>query len=87
MSRDDDGEYNEHDEEEQEAQEIGAAPVLLHATPDGSLQLTVPARRPVVRARHEVLDLVDVLLLRADEAVRPKRSRGARRTYANVGSR
>ena len=67
MSRDDDGEYNEHDEEEQEAQEIGAAPVLLHATPDGSLQLTVPARRPVVRARHEVLDLVDVLLLRADE--------------------
>ena len=67
VSRDDDGEYNEHDEEEQEAQEIGAAPVLLHATPDGSLQLTVPARRPVVRARHEVLDLVDVLLLRADE--------------------
>ena len=48
MSRDDDGEYNEHDEEEQEAQEIGAAPVLLHAAPDGSLQLTVPARRPVV---------------------------------------
>ena len=67
MSRDDDCEYNEHDEEEQEAQEIGAAAVLLHAAPDGSLQLAVPARRPVVRARHEVLDLVDVLLLRADE--------------------
>ena len=67
VSRDDDCEYNEHDEEEQEAQEIGAAAVLLHAAPDGSLQLAVPARRPVVRARHEVLDLVDVLLLRADE--------------------